>query len=649
MSQSARKGFVLGLLLAIGAAAFGTGINWGLPSSGVDAYLFPPGSYGGDSTEEFSLSGAGIEHLAGAWEEDANRGAEVAQHPIGDRSQPVVLLQNRRGLSAKQIFDRGDAGLADLYKAQQAAWDQLTETRQKSGDNSGEVLGAEQAYQKSGDAILQYVERWNDERDPTLAVSKQEDRIARARILRRYRLYSNQPDEMITFRSLAQMHPGAGDFDPRLYQYGGLWIYPVGGLLKAAGEIGLITVSSDATTYLDHPELFGPFYIVARAYSAAWGLAGIVAVVALVRRFTGSEILATAAGLCFVAMPVVLDLAHEAKPHLAGAVILMWAVVAGIKYVDEGKTRRWIWASVLCGAAGAMVLSDLVALLVIPAMVIARRERLGRALGICAAGAAIAAAVYFLANPYVGIHLLGDRRVLVSNLGNSREMYGAGPIGECLISAVRLIAIGPGAPLAIAGALGAIVLLFRRRCGVGWILAVLAIATTVPFVMGAANKPGEYARFGLVGDLALMIAAFGAVGRFVRQTALQAILGLMLIGATGLYSFAYERGFMRDASPVNSRTEAADALSQMLKGASPGIGQMLLIEAEPAPYCLPPVDLFRWKIVLLPYSDFAAYTVKPDDSINVLNPLSNPISWADKRFLFETWIFDSVMVPSTQP
>src|SRR5208282_2681397 len=295
--------------------------------------------------------------------------------PIADRSQPVVLLQNRTGLSAKEIIDRGDQNLANLYKSQQDAWQHLIDLQQKSSERTPELLAAQLAYGQSGDAIQQYVDRYNDEHDPSLVVSKQQDRIARARILRRYRLYSNQPDEMITFRSLAQMHPGSGDFDPRLYQYGGLWIYPVGGLLKAAGFVGLVTLSNDPTYYLDHPEAFGRFYMVARAYSAAWGLLGVWAIFALVRRFTGSEILAVAAGLCFIAMPVVLDLAHEAKPHLAGAVLLMLAVLAAIKYVDEGKRRWWIVASILCGAAGGMILSDLVGLIVIPAMVLVRRDR----------------------------------------------------------------------------------------------------------------------------------------------------------------------------------------------------------------------------------------------------------------------------------
>ncbi len=46
--------------------------------------------------------------------------------------------------------------------------------------------------------------------------------VKRAEIVRRFRLYSEQPDEMITFRALSRMKPSHLDFDPRFYQYGGL-------------------------------------------------------------------------------------------------------------------------------------------------------------------------------------------------------------------------------------------------------------------------------------------------------------------------------------------------------------------------------------------------------------------------------------------
>src|SRR3954447_14144514 len=73
----------------------------------------------------------------------------------------------------------------------------------------------------------------------------------RAEIVRRYRLYTYQPDEMITMMALGSMRPRVRDFDPKLYQYGGLWIYPVGALIKVFAN-----PKADSTYYIDHPEEF---------------------------------------------------------------------------------------------------------------------------------------------------------------------------------------------------------------------------------------------------------------------------------------------------------------------------------------------------------------------------------------------------------
>ncbi|MGD0389166.1 MAG: hypothetical protein ABSC42_09445, partial [Tepidisphaeraceae bacterium] len=58
------------------------------------------------------------------------------------------------------------------------------------------------------------------------------------------------------------------------------------------------------------------------------------------------------------------------------------------------------------------------------------------------------------------------------------------------------------------------------------------------------------------------------------------------------------------------------------------------------PYCLPPVKLFRWRIILLPrggeipppLSAGLGVNVKPHDSIDVFDPTATPISWANKAF-----------------
>ncbi len=441
---------------------------------------------------------------------------------------------------------------------------------------------------------------------------------------------------MITFRALAMMHPGRMEFDPKLYQYGGLWIYPVGAILKAASLVNYVTLSGDRAYYLDSPEIFGRFYVLARAYSAAWGLVAMLAVFALVRRASGGLLLPTAAAICFVFMPVVVDLAHEAKPHLAGTALLLLAILAAEKYVQRGRWKWITWTAIACGASAGMVLSGIVGLAILPMMSLIRRDRPGRFVAVCIVGVLIAAAVYFAADPYVAIHLAGNREVLKSNFANTRAMYKIGPIGASVINAARLVAAGMSWPLAIIGAIAAIALVLSRRQGLGWPLGMVAAIVLGQFSMYAWNKPGDYGRFALFADVALMLAAFVAIARFVRPVAGRAVLAVLFLACAGVYSAAYERGFVRDCLPDDSRMRAGAAINARLTD-SPQT-PILYLTNEPAPYCVPPVNLFRWHMVLLPpdgrvpAGSDAGTLVQAVSSVEILDPTATPISWADKQF-----------------
>jgi len=249
--------------------------------------------------------------------------------------------------------------------------------------------------------------------DRTASLNDTDEDIAK--ILLRYRLYTYQPDEMITMMALSGMRPGRLDFDPRLYQYGGLFIYPVGALIKLCGVIGLIDVRSNVVFYLDNPDEFGKFYIVARLYSAAWGLLGVFIVFAITnhtmefraRRGSGAvpvvhpasdiptpaPVLRTPiprtpcggagvlAGFLFISMPVVVCMSHEAKPHLPGAVLMLAAVLFAVRHVtgrshsaalpepaetQGDSSRDWWMMCACCGAAAGMVLSAWPIVVLIP-------------------------------------------------------------------------------------------------------------------------------------------------------------------------------------------------------------------------------------------------------------------------------------------
>jgi len=151
------------LVAGLGALAFSFGINWGLSSTAREEYL--KAQKGDQDAHSLSLSGAGIDHLAGGWEEDRARASDVELHPITDRSAPVTLLDNPVGLSARQIIEKGDAKLAAMQKDSAALlkkWNDLY----KANSQSPEIAPIQTKYVDALAAIDAYVLKYNQDKTP---------------------------------------------------------------------------------------------------------------------------------------------------------------------------------------------------------------------------------------------------------------------------------------------------------------------------------------------------------------------------------------------------------------------------------------------------------------------------------------------------
>lgn len=516
-------------------------------------------------------------------------------------------------------------------------------------------------------------------------VPRNETDAQRAEIIRRYRLYTCQPDEMITLRALAGMKPGAGRLDPRLYQYGGLWIYPVGALLKLASVAGLVTLKPDVAWYLDHPEEFGRFYVVARLYTVAWGLIGLWAVYWIARRLAGGAVLVgVSAGLGYTWMPVVINMAHEGKPHLPGAVLQLLAVMAAMRYVESGRRVWWIVTGVLCGAAFGMVLSAWPVFVVLPLMVWLRPQSRSCWEGPVVGGALIGAATYLLTNPYIAINLFINREVLRSNFGNSLAMYAIGRWPEGVVNAARLVAEGASLTAAIIGALAMLIgivryLVFPRGVADGsansaapwgevrdWLLLAAPVAVILlQFIALAAGKPGEYGRFAVLPDVVLGLAAVVGVSRMFQKRAGQAIGLTMFLCLVIVPGYVYLSAFLTDSRAGGSRLAGARLLDLL----SAGGARTLAVYAEPAPYGLPPVNLWEWRVILLPKDYRIEDADLPIDAVvkavDDYGPTEEPpegymiwtiprearvghdISWANKPFA--VWVRRSLLPTDTAP
>lgn len=418
---------------------------------------------------------------------------------------------------------------------------------------------------------------------------------SRAEILLRYRLYSRQPDEMITFRALQGMRPRQLDLDPKLYQYGGAYIYSVGAALAASAALGLTRITSDVSYYVQNPEQFARFYVAARLLSLLFAAAALVAVARLAARAGGRAaawIAFFAAALC----PVFISGALEAKPHLPATALLLWAILAALEWLDTGRWLALHRSALLAGLAFGLVLTGLVgALLGGLLLFVAPRgvERGAARRGVLRA-LVLAAAVYAVTNPYVVYNALFHRAKLASNLSNSTAMYDIGRVPEGAIRVATLLYEGVGPGVVVIGAIGLVIVLRRWPRHALLALAPAAGLLLICVAIGA-GKPAEFGRFLALPGLLLCVATGVALAQLRRRGPLVAILPLAVVLLT-TGAPRYLGAFLQDAlGAAESRRLAGVFLARHM-----GDLDELAVVQEPAPYAIPPLDFMRVELRLLP-------------------------------------------------
>lgn len=89
-------------------------------------------------------------------------------------------------------------------------------------------------------------------------------------------LRSNSGDVATVFGPLTRMAPARLHFNPQSFQYGGLLLYPIAGLIKAASVAGILELSPRLTYYVRHPEDFLRMALIGRFYIALMNILCVV-------------------------------------------------------------------------------------------------------------------------------------------------------------------------------------------------------------------------------------------------------------------------------------------------------------------------------------------------------------------------------------
>lgn len=430
----------------------------------------------------------------------------------------------------------------------------------------------------------------------------------RAEILRRYRLFSRQPDEMITLMALQRMNPRQADFDPRLYQYGGGYIYAVGAGIGMASLSGLLDLSGAPDPYLLQPEKFARFYVVGRSLSLLAAVAALLGLAKLAARF-GTPPCAWMAVLLCACTPVFITAALEAKPHMPATALLIWSAWTLCEYERTGRRRLALLGGALAGLAAACVLTGFAGLLPLLALMpfarppqpgtLAARRLYKSDLFL---GIGIALILFAVLNPYLILNVLMGNAAPSSNLLNSISMYRhqLSHVGAGLLRTFALQHEAAGWLLPAVGLVGlaSIVLMKLRPAS-----AVLAAAAGMLILSGllAAGKPAEFARFLLLPTVAISLGAAVGLGLLWRLQPWIAGSSLLLILLT-TGTIRYVCSFWTD---MRGEHESRRSAAQWLV-ANFAESDSLAVLQEPAPYSVPPVDFHRRSVALLPRQEPAS-------------------------------------------
>ncbi|MCX6898767.1 MAG: hypothetical protein NT105_08720 [Verrucomicrobia bacterium] len=464
-----------------------------------------------------------------------------------------------------------------------------------------------------------------------LATQPAEEQFDLPRLVRRYLLFSDSPDEPLTLMALAKMRPRQFDFNPRMVEYGGLHVYGTGAVMTLAHALGFGRIASDVTHYADHPKHIAGLYVAGRLLMVLYnvGIAVLLfmfgrAVAAVSdrrgpehdaeqpavrdRRYRLGSLCGWVATLMWLLSQPSLAFSHVINPHLPAAFYGTLAAWLAWRTANEPSLRCWLGAAAATGAAAACALNAAVSFLTLPAVALSvwfnsedrLKPELQRASGwragfslfakLCAAVARplglallMAAAFYLALNPYCWTNLdvlreeLARFRQFRAPLAGAENifMFCIGPLS----SALGLIGGG-------AAVFGAVTLWTGSAAGRA--LVSYAAAGLLFSAWLAGSDAGEalsirFAMFVLpLLCLFIAVALTGAWPRWARGGA-AALIALACVIATAVYLVSFT---------LSSRDDAGEFINHELPA-----GCAVATPKSPGPYEMPAFDFSRVRLV----------------------------------------------------
>lgn len=223
---------------------------------------------------------------------------------------------------------------------------------------------------------------------------------------RQFLFFGTAQDESRVFHSLSRMKPKTFDFHPKRFENGTAYLYPIGGLLFFAEQIGYVNLTSDISSALEHPGNMRRVYLIGRAVSSVAVLGTLILLFLIGRRFCSTSV-GLVAAIAYGSFDIVYVLGLQARIHVVAAFWIALALYWLLAYARTYRTRDILYASIACGIAIGTAIHAALTISAILLVIASNPQNLSRKLrSICLSGLVVLV-TFVVTNPYAVLDAQG--------------------------------------------------------------------------------------------------------------------------------------------------------------------------------------------------------------------------------------------------
>ncbi|MFA5778944.1 MAG: glycosyltransferase family 39 protein [Elusimicrobiota bacterium] len=408
--------------------------------------------------------------------------------------------------------------------------------------------------------------------------------------IRPYLLRSNHTDEQMTISSLGGMHPKSFDFNPRIFPYGGVYIYGMGAVLGISHILGVVKINRDLNFYFKQPEEMGKIFTVGRFVNIIFSVLTAL-LIFLITKKCCSVNAALLSVLFYIVCPAIVFQTHIMKPYIIATFFAIGCLYYSVMMITTPTVKNYILAGILAGlTAGTTPVYAFIIIAPLTAHFIMSKKITKNLFFTFLAGVFI----FFITNPY---WLINYKDVL-SEMKTSANFYNLKEGAAISDFFLKQLPLTLPAGLLFISLIGLIYAIYRKKkCDIIFILTCTIPLLIFGWLTQTQQLSMHNSRFLLPWVSILLIPGAGFISGFLdkkyKNLPVIFFTGFAVIQAT-LISAICLKNFTIDGSAYSTRLSAGKWIIANIPSNS-----IIGTNYMPEPSHLPPFDFSKYRIEVI--------------------------------------------------